>query len=145
MFGLSFKKNLAKAIVAACQNNRNVYKDAILQNIDVLTNGDESEQTGVFSFVRNEYLTKVFDEVVNHIDASNTTNISNRVRLAIMSPDLCGLEDEQIDNGVMAGSVYAICYWAVTNKIAKTGDCVALNHYQNDIMTEVIKEIQATL
>ena len=142
MFGLSVKKTLARCVANACQNNRNVYKQAIVKNLDAIVQAenDEEKQKKIFTEVRNEYLTKVFDDVVKAMSISSPT-IETRVRLAIMSPGLCGIPDRDIDDGVMAGTVYAICYWAMKNKVAPSGDCIALNHYQNDIMNEVLHEV----
>ncbi len=144
MFGLSIRKTLAQAIANACQNNRNVYKEAIKRNLSMLTDDSDEEQNELARVSREEYLTKVFDDVVKAFNVSSP-NIEQRVRLAIMNPEICGVPDRDIDNGVMAGTVYAICYWAIKNKTAKSGDCIALNHYQNDIMNEVLQELNTEL
>lgn len=142
MFGLSIRKTLATAIANACQNNRNVYKESVKKRIKDLieAENDPAKQKAIAMEARSEYLTKVFDDVVKALSISTPT-IEQRVRLAIMSPSICGIPDRDIDDGVMAGTVYAICYWAIKNKQAKPGDCIALNHYQNDIMQSVLHEV----
>ena len=124
MFGLSTRETLSRAIANACQNNKDVYKNAVKKKLPALADAANDE------------------EAIQAFNISDTT-LSERLRLAILSPELCGLSGSDIDNGTMAGTVYAICYWVLKNKEAKSGDCIAMNHYQNNIMESVLKEIQS--
>ncbi len=143
MFGLSTRETLSRAIANACQNNKDVYKNAVKKKLPALADAaNDEEAQKILIAVRKEYLTKVFEDVIQAFNISDTT-LSERLRLAILSPELCGLSGSDIDNGTMAGTVYAICYWVLKNKEAKSGDCIAMNHYQNNIMESVLKEIQS--
>ena len=66
--------------------------------------------------------------------------IAVRIQLALASPALCGYEDIDISNGIMAGSLYAICFYAIKNKVAEPRDCVRLNHLQHEIMNDALSE-----
>lgn len=140
MFGLSMKEVLAKAIINACHNCKNTYKIAILENMDKLNDCDEESTKGLLTSIRREYLNEVADSVINTFRVSSP-NISSRIQLVFMSPQVCGY-DIKFENGIMAGSVFAICYYAIKNKVAPANLCVRLNHIQNDIMNEVLQEIE---
>ena len=140
MFGLSTKEVLSKAIINACYNCKNTYKSAILENMDKLNVSDEESADALLTSIRREYLNEVADSVINTFRVSSH-NISSRIQLVFMSPQVCGY-DIKFENGIMAGSVFAICYYAIKNKIAPANVCVRLNHIQNDIMDEVLHEIE---
>ncbi|MBQ2614407.1 MAG: hypothetical protein IJB80_03640 [Clostridia bacterium] len=140
MFGLSTKEVLSKAIINACYNCKKTYKSAIIENIDKLNNCDEESADDLLTSIRREYLNEVADSVINTFRVSSTA-ISSRIQLAFMSPQVCGY-DIKFENGIMAGSVFAICYYAIKNKIAPANLCIRLNHIQNDIIDEVLQEIE---
>ncbi|MBQ2614411.1 MAG: hypothetical protein IJB80_03660 [Clostridia bacterium] len=141
MFGLSTKEVLTKAIINACHNCKTTYKSTILENMDKLNDCDEESANGLLTSIRREYLNEVADSVINTFRVSSP-NISSRIQLVFMSPQVCGY-DIKFDNGIMAGSVFAICYYAIKNKIAPANICIRLNHIQNDIMDEVLQEIES--
>ena len=144
MFGLSTKEVLSKAILNASKNKAGIYKQGIMANIDVLNGNEEAAKEEVIISVRREYLDEVANSVIETFDVSSPT-IAARIQLALASPALCGYEDIDISNGIMAGSLYAICFYAIKNKVAEPGDCVRLNHLQYDIMNMALAELDSGL
>jgi hypothetical protein len=144
MFGLSTKEVLSKAILNASKNKVGIYKQRIMSNIDVLNGDEEAATEEVLISVRREYLDEVANSVISTFDVSSPA-IAARIQLALMSPALCGYEDIDISNGIMAGSLYAICYYAIKNKVAEPRDCVRLNHLQHDIMNTALAELDSEL
>ena len=57
---------------------------------------------------------------------------------------MCGYDIDLFD-GILAGSVFAILWFAIKNTEAPPDVCVKLNHMHNDIMTEVLIEINNEL
>lgn len=140
MFGLSTKEVLSKAIINACYNCKITYESSILENIDKLNVCDEESAVALLMSIRHEYLNEVADSIIN-IFRVGSPNIASRIQLVFMSPQMCGY-DINFENGIVAGSVFAICYYAIKNKVAPANVCVRLNHIQNDIMDEVLQEIE---
>ena len=145
MFGLSAREVLSKAIINASINCKDIYKNAIIENLETL-NTEENEDTisSLMLSIRKEYLDAVANNVISSFSVSSPA-ISAKLQLIMMSPKMCGYEDINIDNGIMAGSLYAMCYYALKNKIASSQECIKLNHIQNDIMTEVLIELNNEL
>lgn len=145
MFGLSTKEVLSKAIINACYNCKDTYKKAIMDNIENLNNiVDEKRAKEMFAEIRRQYLDDVANNVINTFKVSSP-NVFARIKLSLMSPSICGYEDINIDTGIMAGSVFAICFYAMKNKVAPANVCVRLNHIQNDIMDEILQEVDNEL
>lgn len=140
MFGLSIKEMLYKVIVNACYNCKKIYKDSILERLDELSSSDDESLERINMEIRQKYLNAVKNSVVEHFRLS-TPAIYARINLALLSPALCGYEDINPENGMMAGSVYAICYYGINDRVAPAKLCIKLNHIQNDIMDEVLQEI----
>ena len=139
MFGISTKEVLSNAILNASKNKIEIYQRGIIANIDALNGDVEAEKEEAIISVRREYLDVVANSVINTFDVSSPT-IAARIQLALMSPALCGYEDIDISNGIMAGSLYAICFYAIKNKVAEPRDCVRLNHLQHEIMNDALSE-----
>ena len=116
MFGLSTKEVLSKAIINACYNCKNTYKSSILENIDKLNVCVEESTDALLTSIRRIYLNEVADSVINTFRVSSP-NISSRIQLVFRSPQVCGY-DIKFEKGIMAGSVFAICYYAIKNKVA---------------------------
>lgn len=140
MFGLSTKEILSEAIINACYNHKKTYKSAILENMNKLNSSDEETAEDLLTSIRREYLNEVADSVINTFRVSSS-NIASRIQFVFMSPQVCRY-DIKFGNGIMAGNVFAICYYAIKNKVAPANVCVRLNHIQNNIMDEVLQEIE---
>lgn len=134
MFGLTARERLIKTIQNASVNSILSYKNSI---IEIVQEGeafdDDATQEALADYHRGvlEAVSAVFD--------ASSPNIHARFSLVTTSPGLCGHEIEP-GRPHMAGSVYAMAYWAMTNRAAKVRDCVALNHWQAAIIDNAILE-----
>ena len=144
MFGLSTKEVLAKAIVHACYNCRNTLKRALMDNTENLDNAEDEESVDkILVAARREYLDEVLCTVIDTFRLSSPV-IHEKLLLSLRCPSMCGY-DINLDNGVLAGSVFAICFYAIKSRIAPPDICIKLNHIQDDIMVGVLREIESEL
>ena len=133
MFGLSKKEILANAIINASKNNINIYKQAIKDNYkEVLDCNDEEKMNEFIIKTRKLYLDKVYNDVITGMNIASPTVVS-KIKFLSMNMDA--------ENGMMAGKLFSVCYRALTGKEADSNECIRLNHVQNDMMTEVMKEL----
>lgn len=116
MFGLSTKEILFKSIVNACRNCENTYKNSIIENLDGLKNADNGTSKKNAFVARRKYLDDVSNKVIDSFRLSSPT-IFARIQLVLRSPSMCGLEGLNSENGFMAGSLFAVCYFAIKNNI----------------------------
>lgn len=140
MFGLSTKEILFKSIVNACRNCENTYKNSIIENLDGLKNADNGTSKKNAFVARRKYLDDVSNKVIDSFRLSSPT-IFARIQLVLRSPSMCGLEGLNSENGFMAGSLFAVCYFAIKNNTAPSKICIRLNHIQNDIMEQVLHDV----
>lgn len=133
MFGLSTKEVLTSAILNTSKNSIEIFKQGVNNNADVLSSGREDEIKRVMTAIRREYLNDVSSMVITTIGAASQA-IRSRAMMAMRSPALCGYEDMKIENGIVAGELYAICYFAMKNKAAELKDCIALTNIQAELM-----------
>lgn len=143
MFGLSTREMLKKVILNLSRNNLDIYKSGIKKNIEKLNCGTETEVNEILFEVRKEYLDSVMDSVISSFRAGSP-QVADKMFMLLLSPKMCGY-DIDLDSGVMAGSVYAISYYAIKNKKARAKDCVRLNHLQNDIINEMLKQLDSEM
>lgn len=134
------KEMLYKSIVNACHNCKNTYKYSIVENLDDLKNADSETSEKIALAARRKYLDDVTNTVIDSFRLSSPA-IFARMQLGLLSPAMCGMEGFNPDDGFMAGSLFAVCYFAIKNKIAPGKTCIQLNHIQNDIMDQVLREI----
>lgn len=100
---------------------------------------------------RKDYLNAVGDAMWASFRASSPA-IAERYKCALFAPNICGLPemfdiDYFDDNGVSAGCVFAMCFFAMTNKPITQNDmktCSMLNHFQNGLMDKTIDELAAS-
>ncbi|MPM74049.1 hypothetical protein SDC9_121034 [bioreactor metagenome] len=144
MFGLSTREVLTKVILNSVKNNIGIYKQSIIDNISNIKSNPELENTVLFQSIRQEYLDHVSNDVFNSFKLSSPS-IAARIQLTLMSPSLCGYDDINFENGILAGSIYAICYYSMNNKVAAPKDCINLNHIHNDIMEQALSELDKEL
>ena len=98
---------------------------------------------------RINYLNAVCDAVWESLSVSSP-NLSDRFHIALLSPRIAGLPDEFTTeylsaHGISAGVVFGLMYFAVTGKsveIKHFKTMSMLNHYQNDLMNEVLIEFK---
>ena len=130
------KGRLRRAILAAAKNNIESYKT----NIRLYINSPEDELTQEDTLnIRREYLDSCANDVFSVI-GKISPRVAFEVQHILIHPEVCGY-DVNIENGFLAGSTFAMCYYILTGKIAKPMDCVKLNHVHNAIMDKALKEI----
>lgn len=139
MLGLSIRERLIKTVQNASVNAIPSYKAAIINAI----RKDKNISEEIVQRIAFEYHRRILNATLSVFETSSP-NIHTRFSLAIASPLLCGYEIEP-NQPHMAGSIYAMAYWAMTNKTAKPKDFTALNHWQADIMDKVLCEIDTEL
>ena len=145
MFGLSIREMLSKSIINASENCISIYKESILNNLKALDELNNEEDVSILlASIRKKYLDAVTNSVISSFQISSPT-VFSKIQLLLMSPAACGYEDISIDNGIMAGSLFAICYYALKNKVASPSECIKLNHIQNSILDKVLMEIDSEL
>ena len=142
MFGITIKEKLFKTITSLCLKNigkykADVYKICKKYKSFVSAEGETEEE---MKNLRKAYLDSVLNEALETIGHSSS-NIAARLQLVLLAPEMSGYPNTEFENGVMAGAVYAFCYWAIKNKMAKSSDCLLLNHLQNKIMNDALNEI----
>lgn len=141
MFGLSIREILENTIINACINCKNIYKMAIANNAEALNCAETEEESAAIAMAaRKEYLDAVWYNVLSKIKADNPS-IHSKIQHIIMSPSTCGYEEL----GTMAGSLFAICFFAYKGKVAPEEVCIKLNHMQDEIMYRVLVELENEL
>lgn len=144
MFGLSTRERLSKVIINACMECKDVYKNGIMNNIELFDGMEnEDDASSLIISIRKEYLDAVVNSVLSSLQISFPFVIS-RIRRIMTSPGIFGLEDVvDGENGIAAGRLFVICYYAIKNTIpTPVREWIELNHLQNDIMNEVLSEIE---
>ena len=139
MLGFFQTSILKNAILNASNNHIESYKNAIRRKFRESGKSQKEVDFKVVSEIRNQYLYDVMWAVFDTF-AISSPGIFARLKLALTCPSICGY-DISLENGVLAGSVYAMCYWAIKNKSAKSKDCIELNHKHNAIMEQALKEL----
>ena len=88
---------------------------------------------------RRDYLDLVSSAIINHFEKQRP-DIAKRIQAAMLNPQLCGYSGIDMKNGISAGALFAICLYAVENRMAKPNDCIQLNRAQNEIMMSALEE-----
>jgi len=132
MFANQAENALSKAIIDAS-------KYYLPQFTEKLAKLGETADENAFMGVRREYLDLVSSSIINHFE-NQRPDIAKRIQAAMLNPELCGYRGIDISNGISAGALYAICLYAVENRVAKGNDCIRLNREQNEIMLSAIEE-----
>ncbi|MFQ6830508.1 hypothetical protein [Butyricicoccus pullicaecorum] len=159
MFGLSQRELLSKMVKNACENNLSVYENGIKDymaefgDIDdeelAISLGAEQKQHEVVE----SYFTAVYSSIRESLHTSSP-KIAIRFDFAVqtlcMGSDTLGLgklDMEYFQNGIPAGIVFALAYYAFTNKRITsnklTQTCVMLNHYQIALMDRVLDQYES--
>ncbi|MBR4078893.1 MAG: hypothetical protein IKK29_01665 [Christensenellaceae bacterium] len=132
MFANQAENALSKAILEAS-------KFYLKQFTDKLEALGEDAGEDAFITARREYLDLVSSSIINHFEKQRP-DIAKRIQAAMLNPELCGYRGIDINNGISAGALYAICLYAVENRVAKSNDCIRLNREQNAIMLSALDE-----
>lgn len=139
MFESSARKKITEALVAEMEQRlENFYKDLLsLAKGDYLPASDfDAEQKAMI--IRKQYLDSTAHRAFNRI--SKNPKVAALIESLLKTPDNCGY-DIDTENGISAGSAYAIAYFALTHRIAPGGDCITLNRHQNNLMDSVLEKV----
>lgn len=137
MFRKKKDKILESTIKNACKGSLLTYEKEIKTCINRF---DDEDLERLLMKARQSYLDDVYDSVVSALKLSSTT-IAARMELLLMSPELCGIEQELIQNGIGAGALYCMCYYALNDQIGDMKKASELNHFQNDLMNNILNKL----
>ena len=132
MFANQAENALNKAIIDASK----YYLKQFTDKLEAL--GEEAGEEA-FITARREYLDLVSSSIINQFEKQRP-DIAKRIQAAMLNPELCGYRGIDIKNGISAGALYAICLYAVENRVAKGNDCIRLNREQNEIMLSALED-----
>ena len=137
-FGLTIREKLIKLVQRACWDERKRY----FLSISTLCKNyaDSLIPESEFEAATKDYLDAVANTVIL-LSRQASPVIWMRLERVLSQPSLCGYPDINTER-MMAGSVYAVCFWAIKKKSAVSKDCVFLNHFQNAVMDDVIQELE---
>ena len=155
MFGLSKQEIIIKVIKNACTAKIDSYRSGIKMIAEILSMPDAKDDipqekiSKLAETTRINYLNAVCDAVWESLSVSSP-NLSDRFHIALLSPRIAGLPDEFTTeylstHGISAVVVFGLMYFAVTGKsveIKHFKTMSMLNHYQNDLMNEVLIEFK---
>lgn len=141
MFGLSTREVLYKAILNASRNHLTLYLSLykeIESDLLALDPDDFTNASVILQPVHQAYYDAVSNSVFNTYQVASP-RIFTRITMCLMSPALCGYRFD-LDRGIPASSLYAICYWAVKNKIAPKEECNKILKLQADLIDSALEE-----
>lgn len=141
---IKWKIKLYKYILEVSESQVNSYSDDIKKNIELINSDDEEISNKTIIDIRNKYLERVFRIVLEYI-SQEKFEIYDEIKKIMEKPAICGYEDINLEMGTLAGAVYAMCYYAMTKKVAKPQDCIELNHLQNEIMRQAMLKLDKEL
>lgn len=139
MFGLSIKEKLSKIILKASVDFIENFKSNLNDDLILHENLEKDEFETLFIKARNEYLDEVANAVFGLFQKS-APEIYCKINLYLQNTSICGYEIN-LENSIMAGPVYALCYYACKNKIASAKHCISLNQVQNSIIDKALLEL----
>ena len=145
MFGLSIKDQLFNLIIAASEKALVGFENDI-EAFYLDYNDLENEEDIIVEYqkVLRRYLDAVSNDVISIIH-DGPSSISARLSVTLYVPSRCGYPDIDFRNGLRAGSLYALCFYAHKNKPANPKDCIFLNHYQNNLIDSVLVKLDAKI
>ena len=74
---------------------------------------------------KKRHLDDVFNAVISKV-TENHPEKADSIHYMVMDPGYSGYNLD-FENGIMAGGIYAICHFALMNKVAAPADCAELN------------------
>lgn len=144
MFENFKKKKIIRAIISVSYDKIETYKQAFRNvfNMNLGKNEDISEKT--CNEIRANYLNLVSDTVLK---VFRETSFNLHLQIIFENPYICGLVEEQLNpkTGIMAGNLFKLVYYLMTQKIAKDFEVFQLNHYQNGIMDQALSDLDKEL
>lgn len=141
MIGRTTKERLINLIREAIVVQTVVYKRSVILRVKMAHLLTPEERKTILTPCAEEYYTAVANYVFEKV-RQLSPEISDRVMQAAIS-DVCGY-DIDLD-WLVAGGVYAICFWAVTNEYADQNDCFELSDFQEEVRNEALIEAARAL
>lgn len=134
------KRELEDMIYNVAVKNSNAFRKSIFLMLENHKEDDRLFLEEAYYNIRKDYLDKCANEVYSTI-SKISPKIELKLQLVLRSPSMSGY-DLPIENGLLAGSTFAICYWCLTDDKASPKDCVKLNHIHNKIMDDILYEME---
>lgn len=143
MFGLSAREKLKKAIITTAQTKAREHKSEItaLYQMSVAKEITQEESNQRYLAILRDICDDVANTIINGI-SKISPKYAMTIQMNFLSPKSCGYPDIDTDEGLLGGGLYAICYNAITGKIADREDYSQLNKAYRSIMSGIIEEIQ---
>ena len=139
MFGLSTREMLHRVIMNISESCVHELEEDLLYHKDAIERSSEEDQEKILTGIQTRYFDDVANGVISSIKA-NSPVAYQRLRLAMQAPLMCGY-DIDTSKWLMAGSLYALCFFAYKNKTADPKDCIAMNHEQNNLIVSAIERV----
>jgi len=131
VFANQAENALTKAIMEASKFYLPQYIEGVKkleeQNLQV------SEFSEKLVAVRRDYLDLVSNSIINNFEKQRP-DIAKRIQAALVHPEICGYKGIDLNHGISAGALFAICLYAIENRVARSADCIMLNRSQNDLL-----------
>lgn len=145
MFGLSIKERLINLIEVTCTQQIGEYKEYYINCIDDLKAAGDDETTirRIATEGQRVYFNAVSGEMMDKLNEKLPTAAA-KFSLCMLNPSICGY-DISIDNGISVGMLYAMWYYSITGRIARGVDCSKFNHFEKELMQNVLRQIGSEL
>lgn len=135
MFFKSEKKVLKNTILEVVNEKTPEYINEVKEiknNTELTTDAREIE----IEVTKKRHLDDVFSTVIEKLSAEYPEKVDS-MHYMVMDPGYCGYELDA-DNGFLAGGIYAICHFALMNKVAPATDCAELNSRHAFMMAQAM-------
>ena len=132
-------------LVLAVSIDKSQYYKTLLRKIekefDTLENIDDLAEEALGKYLRAVAFS-VFD-----IFIQQSSDFRPLIQEALENPAIFGYEDIDFSSPIsfVGGTVYAICYWAITGEFADPGDCIQVNRGQRMIINDAMHELDEEL
>lgn len=137
------KKKIRNAIVLECKLKINSYYEDVLKLAKgEFLSGTNLDDEKKVTIIRKRYLDGVAYAAFDRIHKNQ--KVADLLMFLLNSPEKCGY-DVNIDNGISAGTAFAIAYTALTKKEADEKYCIALNHFQHNLMDSALIKADESL
>lgn len=136
------KRRLQNYCILAIHNNMRSFRNRVIelmQQPDISEDQLEKE----YEYIMRAYLDDCINYVINQI-APPYSKMQRKILSLLINASPCGY-DLDFDEPSYIGSAFAICYYAVTGRIADAAICVQLNHYHANKIDEALIKCDISL
>lgn len=137
---LSSKQRMIKNVVLkACETQSIVYREGVIRLLKKYGNNEPDERDHLL--VRKDYFDAVCNKTIDVL-GGYYFDAEDEIRDIVGDPGIIGLDDCNTEYGMMAGWLFVVCCAVYDKKpLRNFVDAIEINHYQNDVMTEVLRFI----